>query len=58
MHEGDHLALELLPPKTAKLNHLVAALRKELILRSKTVSVSDLVPQWNENPGPGNLILI
>jgi len=51
MHEGDHPALEFLPPKTSKLNHLVAALRKELILRSKTVSVSNSVPQWNETPG-------
>jgi hypothetical protein len=49
MHEEDHPALELLPPKPSKLNHLVAPLRKEWNLHSKTVSVSDSVPQWNES---------
>jgi hypothetical protein len=53
MHGGDHLAQNLVAQKPNKLNQLVAALRKLLIFRSKTVSVTDSVPQWNEKPGPG-----
>jgi hypothetical protein len=51
MHGGDHLAQNLVAQKPNKLNQLVAALRKLLIFRSKAVSVTDSVPQWNEKPG-------